>query len=158
MKWESVGRREPLEGGLLGKPQDRDLVGVATAAALGCLKGINQLGEFFLAAPAEIDEGDANPPVVGNAVANGSKCAERSGVGGDADIDEGVDIEFGQAGDHQKAAAGADIDDAAGHGDVGIQRPGGCLAKQPVTPRAPMLRRSSIAGHFDFNSHGSVPL
>jgi hypothetical protein len=148
-----VNWRKPLEWWTLRNPQDRDFAHGGTALLCGFFKHFDQLAKLGLAAPAEIHEGDAKSPVVWRTVADSTEGPKGNRVCADAHVDDRTDFEASQTGHHQQAALGAEVDHSAGHGDIGFKWPRGRFAAEPVTPRLPLVRRSSIAAHLDFFAH-----
>lgn len=134
-----------------------DFVGGWAALLLGGFEVVDQLKQVGLAATAEIDERDPYAPATRGTVADLTQCAEGDRAGIDAHVHERIDFEAGQVGERQQTAAGAEVEDTAGLGQPRLELARCRIAAVLIAPGFAMLRRTMVAAHRDFNSHGSLP-
>ncbi len=100
--------------GVGGVAEDGDLVDGGLAGLFGGFEFGDEGEELGLAALAEVDEGYAEDAAGVGAVADGAEGAEGGDRAVDIDVDHGADLKLGEVGEAEKAAGGAEIEDAGG--------------------------------------------
>jgi len=131
-----------------------DLFDRGAAVLFGGFQFIDEREQFSLATLAEVDEGDAQDAAGAGAMSDGAERAEGDRSGADVQVDEGVGLEVGEVGQAEQAAAGAEVEDAAGQGGVGVEAADGGVASVAVARRLAVLGGPLVGGHLDLNSHG----
>jgi hypothetical protein len=134
--------------------EDGDLLDSGAAVLFGGFELGDEGQEFRFTALVEVDEGDAQDAASAGAVAHRAKRAEDDGAGIDVQVDEGVGLEVGEVGQAEQAAVGAEVEDAAGQGGVGVKAADGGVASVAVARRLAVLGGPLIGGHLDLDSHG----